>query len=164
MEDEPFASTFATRSACASGRGRATFSSVLSARCVAARRVIGRFPGEISCLSLCWAVLDLFIAGASGLGITGLDHQHIARLRALRWPIDDAALSAWDDNNSRERCSPSTGAGTRPRRLDAAEMGFRVTRGDVVAVIHQELTDDRFLGQPAHVVSVSDMTGSSVPG
>ncbi len=28
-------------------------------------KVIGRFPGETSCLSLCWAVLDLVIAGAN---------------------------------------------------------------------------------------------------
>jgi transposase-like protein len=30
-------------------------------------KVIGRFPGETSCLSLCWAVLDLFLAGSHGL-------------------------------------------------------------------------------------------------
>jgi len=29
-------------------------------------KVIGRFPGETSCLSLCWAVLDLFMASARG--------------------------------------------------------------------------------------------------
>ena len=29
---------------------------------------IGRFPGEASCLRLCWALLDLFIASARGLG------------------------------------------------------------------------------------------------
>jgi putative transposase len=29
-------------------------------------KVIGRFPGESSCLSLCWAVLDLALAGAHG--------------------------------------------------------------------------------------------------
>jgi len=33
-----------------------------------ATKVIGRFPGETSCLTLCWAVLDLFLAGAHGLG------------------------------------------------------------------------------------------------
>ena len=37
--------------------------------------------------------------------------------------------------------------------LDAAEMAFRVTRADVAAVILQELTDDRFLGQPAYIAS-----------
>ena len=36
----------------------------------AAEQVIGRFPGETSCLSLCWAVRDLFLAGAHGLGLT----------------------------------------------------------------------------------------------
>jgi len=38
-------------------------------------KVIGRFPGESSCLSLCWAVLDLVIAGANRLGLT-LPEQH----------------------------------------------------------------------------------------
>ena len=33
-------------------------------------KVICRFPGETSCLSMCWAVLDLFLAGARGLGLT----------------------------------------------------------------------------------------------
>ncbi len=44
-------------------------------------RVIGRFPGETSCLSLCWAVLDLVIAGARGLGVTELDRQELTRMR-----------------------------------------------------------------------------------
>jgi transposase-like protein len=57
-------------------------------------KVIGRFPGETSCLSLCWAVLDLVIAGARGLGMTDLDHQEIARLRSARAPMDAHALIA----------------------------------------------------------------------
>src|SRR5262249_4091353 len=36
-------------------------------------KVIGRFPGETSCLSLCWAVLDLVAGGARGLGLTDLE-------------------------------------------------------------------------------------------
>jgi putative transposase len=47
-------------------------------------KVIGRFPGETSCLSLCWAVLDLFISGARGLGLTDLDRQQLDRLRPER--------------------------------------------------------------------------------
>jgi len=47
-------------------------------------KVIGRFPGETSCLSLCWAVLDLFISGARGLGLTDLDRRQLDRLRAER--------------------------------------------------------------------------------
>ncbi len=38
-------------------------------------KVIGRFPGEQSCLSLCWAVLDLFIATARGFGLTSLEQR-----------------------------------------------------------------------------------------
>jgi transposase-like protein len=55
-------------------------------------KVIGRFPGETSCLSLCWAVLDLVLASSHGLGLTELDRQHLARLAAARPPppTDDA--------------------------------------------------------------------------
>ncbi len=44
-------------------------------------KVIGRFPGESSCLSLCWAVLGLVIAGARGLGLTDLDVREIEHMR-----------------------------------------------------------------------------------
>jgi len=47
-------------------------------------RAIGRFPGESSCLSLCWAVLDLVIAGARTLGLSELDHRELQRLRIER--------------------------------------------------------------------------------
>jgi hypothetical protein len=46
--------------------------------------VIGRFPGERSCLSLCWAVLDLVIAGARSLVLSDLDHRESERLRKER--------------------------------------------------------------------------------
>ncbi len=38
-------------------------------------KVIGRFQGGTSCMSLCWAVLDLVIDAAHGLGLTDLDRQ-----------------------------------------------------------------------------------------
>jgi hypothetical protein len=39
--------------------------------------VIGRFPGDTSCLSLAWAVPDRFISHPrNGATFTGLDHQH----------------------------------------------------------------------------------------
>ena len=47
-------------------------------------KVIGRFPGETSCLSLCWAVLDLFIAGARGLGLSALEYRQVAQLKIAR--------------------------------------------------------------------------------
>jgi len=47
-------------------------------------KVIGRFPGETSCLSLAWAVMDLVIAGGRGLGLTIADHHAIAALVAAR--------------------------------------------------------------------------------
>src|SRR5262249_12769921 len=42
-------------------------------------KVIGRFPGEVSCLSLCWAGLDLFIARAPGRRPTALEHPQHSR-------------------------------------------------------------------------------------
>src|SRR5207237_2888636 len=47
-------------------------------------KVIGRFPGETSCLSLCWAVLDIFIAGARGLGLSDLDFREVGQLKTAR--------------------------------------------------------------------------------
>jgi hypothetical protein len=44
--------------------------------------VIGRFPGEESCLSLVWAVLDLQINNAcNGVKLSQIDHQRLYRLR-----------------------------------------------------------------------------------
>jgi len=47
-------------------------------------KVIGRFRGETSCLSLCWAVLDIFIAGARGLGLSDLEYRQVMQLKGLR--------------------------------------------------------------------------------
>jgi putative transposase len=54
-------------------------------------KVIGRFPGETSCLSLCWAVLDIFIAGARGLGLSDLDYREVVQLKTARAYPDKAA-------------------------------------------------------------------------
>jgi putative transposase len=54
-------------------------------------KVIGRFPGETSCLSLCWAVLDLVVGDARGLGRTDIERHELAAVRAQR-----AALPASD--------------------------------------------------------------------
>ena len=45
-------------------------------------KVMGRFPGETSCLSLVWAVLDLFFSHASnGATFTAFDRQHLYRIK-----------------------------------------------------------------------------------
>src|SRR3954454_8721995 len=45
-------------------------------------KVIGRFPGETSCLTLAWAVLDLYITHATnGIKFTQLERQHLKRMR-----------------------------------------------------------------------------------
>ena len=46
--------------------------------------MIGRFPGETSCLTLAWAVMDLVIAGGHGLGLTLPERHQIAALVAAR--------------------------------------------------------------------------------
>jgi len=45
-------------------------------------KVIGRFPGETSCLTLVWAVLDLYITHATnGIKFTQLERQRFKRIR-----------------------------------------------------------------------------------
>ena len=45
-------------------------------------KVIGRFPGETSCLTLVWAVLDLYITHATnGIRFTQLERQSLKRMR-----------------------------------------------------------------------------------
>jgi hypothetical protein len=39
---------------------------------------------ETSCLSLCWAVLDVFIGSACGLGLTDLEYRQVAQLNTTR--------------------------------------------------------------------------------
>ena len=44
-------------------------------------KVMGRFPGEDSCLTLVWAVLDLLITHqTNGIRFTELDRQRLNRL------------------------------------------------------------------------------------
>jgi putative transposase len=46
------------------------------------REVIGRFPGETSCLTLVWAVLDLYINDATNdIKFTQLERQQLKRIR-----------------------------------------------------------------------------------
>jgi transposase-like protein len=47
-------------------------------------KVIGRFPGETSCLTMAWAVMDLVIAGGKGLGLTLPERHAIAAIVADR--------------------------------------------------------------------------------
>jgi putative transposase len=53
-------------------------------------KVIGRFPGETSCLTLVWAVLDLYITHATnGIRFSQLDRE---RLKRLRYQANEQAL------------------------------------------------------------------------
>jgi hypothetical protein len=52
--------------------------------------VIGRFPGETSCLTLVWAVLDLYITHAkNGVRFNQLERQ---RLRQMRYEGSEQPL------------------------------------------------------------------------
>jgi putative transposase len=59
-------------------------------------KVIGRFPGETSCLTLVWAVLDLYITHAkNGVRFSQLERQHLRRMRyAGSEPTSDEEVSA----------------------------------------------------------------------
>ena len=60
-------------------------------------KVIGRFPGETSCLALVWAVLDLFFSHASnGATFTDLDRQQLYRIKyqAAEGPAADEEVTA----------------------------------------------------------------------
>jgi hypothetical protein len=41
-------------------------------------------PGENSCLTMCSAVLDLFLAGARGLGLSDLEYKHVGPMKIAR--------------------------------------------------------------------------------
>jgi putative transposase len=58
--------------------------------------VIGRFPGETSCLTLVWAVLDLYITHAkNGVRFSELERQRMRRIRhAGSEPTTDEEVSA----------------------------------------------------------------------
>jgi len=44
--------------------------------------VIGRFPGETSCLTLVWAVLDIYVTHAkNGVRFNQLERQRLRRMR-----------------------------------------------------------------------------------
>jgi transposase-like protein len=47
-------------------------------------KVIGRFPGESSCLSLCWAVLDLIITHSNSITFTDLQQLQLERIARER--------------------------------------------------------------------------------
>jgi putative transposase len=59
-------------------------------------KVIGRFPGETSCLTLVWAVLDLYITHAkNGVRFSELERQHLRRMRyAGSQPTTDEEVNA----------------------------------------------------------------------
>src|SRR2546423_8846873 len=53
-------------------------------------KVMGRFPGEESCLTLVWAVLDLLITHeTNGIRFNELDRQ---RLKRMRYQGSDQAI------------------------------------------------------------------------
>ena len=58
--------------------------------------MIGRFPGETSCLTLVWGVLDLYITHAkNGVRFSQLERQHLRRIRQTgSEPMTDQEVNA----------------------------------------------------------------------
>jgi hypothetical protein len=74
--------TCATRPATAADGEARTCSNGRSAEVKRRTKVIGRFPGETSCLTLVWAVLDLYVSHATnGIKFTQLERQQLNRMR-----------------------------------------------------------------------------------
>jgi hypothetical protein len=67
-------------------------------------KVIGRFPGETSCLTSVWAVLDLYITHAkNGVRFSQLERQRPRRIRhAGSQPTTNEELSAAETDHHRE--------------------------------------------------------------
>jgi hypothetical protein len=65
-------------------------------------KVIGRFPGETSCLTLVWAVLDLYITHAkNGVRFSQLDRQRLKRIRYedSDQPIPEEVSAGYTDHH-----------------------------------------------------------------
>ncbi len=65
---EVVATAWAEGQACLCQRPSLTLSVPVPPRPARQCLLIETFSGETSCLSLCWAVLELFLAGTGGLG------------------------------------------------------------------------------------------------
>jgi mutator family transposase len=105
-------------------------------------KVIGRFPGETNCLSLCWAVLDLFIATAqrAGADLTGTPPADADVGGADDAGAGDADRVKWERLFAEAVSSFSSSHRTRPqekRGLDKLKYGggqdFRCRAVDFLA-------------------------------
>ena len=62
--------------------GKGQFDVIRDGELVFSKHAVGRFPGEDSCLTLVWAVLDLLITHqTNGIRFTELDRQRLNRVR-----------------------------------------------------------------------------------
>jgi putative transposase len=59
-------------------------------------KVIGRFPGETSCLTLVWAVLDLYITNATN----GIRFSQLERERLKQLSYEDPEPTAAEEVNA----------------------------------------------------------------
>jgi len=59
-------------------------------------KIIGRFPGETSALSLIWAVLELASRGWRGITMTPKAVAHIERIRRGKTPAPNVPTSPAD--------------------------------------------------------------------
>jgi len=158
--------------------GDAADANALASVLVGADAVISCVGGTENLAALMGALLDAMraahvrrLVAISGAGITVPNERKPLRHRLASGLVRMLASKAVSAKQAEYEVLVSSSAGIewvslRPPRvvdgpasgkarpsLDAAEMAFRVTRTDVAAVILQELTDDRYLGQAAYIAT-----------
>jgi hypothetical protein len=98
---------------------------------------MGRFPGEESCLTLVWAVLDLLITHqTNGINFDALDRQRLkrARYQANEQTIPEQLTAAYTDHTGNLSHGVFTAAKRRHRRTRwATRCGLERSCATVVA-------------------------------
>ena len=108
-------------------------------------KVIGRFPGESSCLRLCWAVPGLVIRAGRGLDLTHIERQQFPQERTGRRARSDVEVAASDARAARRNVGAHAA----------------VSGGEV----HSNLKSVTFLSPPARYYAMEFMQAEgSLPG
>jgi hypothetical protein len=90
-------------------------------------KVIGRFPGETSCLTLVWAVLDLYITHAkNGVRFSQLERQRLRRIRdqgSEQTTPQEVSAAQTDHHREPEPRRSYSSSGTRPSTVGRSRWG-----------------------------------------
>jgi hypothetical protein len=94
--------------------------------------VIGRLPGQTSCLTLVWAVLDLDITRATnGIKFTQLERQHLKPMRYdghNQTTAEEMTAAQTDHHREPEPRRSYSSSGTRPRPVFTTAISYRSER------------------------------------